>query len=269
MIVELHKTFIYENTYAYVYRKNDVKNFKTFKDEVQMGINKIKNLIDTDIEKLSDEDFYKLLNSVYYIKPEMSDYLEILSMNNSKKYKYTGKIQTTLTFTGTATEGHGRSFDWWEQLYQVEYVAAISSEMKFDPNKTYSKKEIEKLVSNKTIVLLEQTTTPVEVTKIDFKQENFENDFVENIDTRSKSFPENFDLYIPKLRKIFTKKKILLDISKYINAFKNDIQDVITNSDPNNEIASLCEKWYIDSNIEEQVKALQMQIKSKRNYVYN
>ena len=267
MVIELHRPFLYEDTYAYVYRKNDVENFKTFKDQVQMNINKIKKLIDTDIEKLSDEGFYKLLNSVYYIKPEMSDYLEILSMNNNKKYKYTSKIQTTLTFTNIATEGYGRSFDWWEQLYQVEYVAAISSEMKFDPNKTYSKKEIEKLVSNKTIVLLEQIETPVEVTNMDFKKENFENDFVKDIDTRSKSFPENFDSYIPKLRKMFTKKKILLDISKYINAFKNDIQDVITNSDPNNEIASLCKQWYIDSNIGEQVKALQMQIKSKRNYV--
>ena len=68
MIIELNPVDLLENTFAYAYRKSDFENAEVFKIRLVEHINKIKNVLDADIDNLSDEEFFKLLVSIYYIR---------------------------------------------------------------------------------------------------------------------------------------------------------------------------------------------------------
>ncbi len=274
MTAELNRVSLIEDTYAYVSRKSDSENAEEFKKQVISHISKIKNVIDADIENLSDEDFLKLLASVYSIYLDIDDYLELFSRKYNKKYTCVIEIPTTMTFTDSATEGHGKSFDWWEQLYQVVLVAAISDDMDFDHNKVYSKKEIEKLVLEKTIILLEQKNKPMEEENENFRKEPFQYfpidfDFTENGNIISGFILDNYDLYIEMLRKKFTKRKILIDMQDYICDLREEIDGLIQYSRFDDgmysEISKLCKEWYETSGTKSDFKLLQKKFNQKIN----
>ena len=94
-------------------------------------------MIESDFDKLTDKELYELLSKVYSIILDENDYLKMLSKYNGKNYTFIYRIPTTMTFSSRVTEGHGRSFDWWNQLYQVYYLVAISDTFNFDYNKIY------------------------------------------------------------------------------------------------------------------------------------
>ena len=274
MNAEISRVSLIEDIYAYAGRQTNSENAEEFKKQVISHISKIKNVVDADIENLSDEDFFKLLVSVYSIGLDMDDYLELFSKKYNKNYTWVTEIPTTMTFTGRATEGHGRSFDWWEQLYQVQYVAAISDDMEFDYNKVYSKKEIEKLVSDKTIILLEQKDKPINKRYEDFKEESFQYfpidfDFDQNGNIMSGFILDNYGLYIEMLRKKFTKRKILMDMQDYICDLRTEIDGLIQYSKfgdgIHSEISRLCKEWYETSGTKSDFKLLQKRFNQKRN----
>jgi len=173
MNAELGRITVLENTHALNTTSYRV-NLEIFKEEVEKHIQKIKRVLDIDdIDKLSDDNFYKLLVDTYYITLDVEDYLKLLSKKNHKNYIANLEIPTNMTFTDTATEGRGRSFDYWEQLYQVVYDAFISSDMDYDFNKVYTREEVEKLVTDKTIILSGESHRPINENDISFTNEEF------------------------------------------------------------------------------------------------
>ena len=242
-----------EDTYAYVARTSNEENAETFKIKIQKYISILKEVVESDFDILTDKELYELLSKIYDISLDDKDYLKMLSIYNDKKYRFICRIYTTMTFKDRATEGHGRSFDWWEQLYQVYYLAAISDKFEFDYNKTYSKEEIKKLLADKSIVLLKRKAEAING-NIDFIKEEYESIPMINIDIEgysdnmSQFVLNNFNLFGGLLRKKFTKKKVLNDIKELISDLGKDI-DIVFSSISSHDIfysetAEICKKWY-------------------------
>lgn len=263
MIIELNPVDLLENTFDYAYRKSDFENAEVFKIRLVEHINKIKNVLDADIDNLSDEEFFKLLVSIYYIRLDNNDYLKLFSKKYNKNYTCIAIIPTTMTFTDICKEGRGNSFDWWEQKYQLQYMVAVSNEIKLDENKVYSKKEIKQLVSDNTIILLNQETKTIEEDELTFIEESVEYlpinfDFDENGNIMSGFILDNYDLYMEILREKFTKAKIYNDMQKYISYLRDDIKHII-NCDDN--ISQLCKEYYEKEGIKSSLDVLQRRIK--------
>lgn len=274
MNAERIKISLAEDTYAYIGRASDEENAEEFKTRLQQYISILKEVIESDFDKLTDKELYKLLSKVYGISLDEDDYLKMLSKLNNKQYTFIHRIPTTMTFTGRATEGHGRSFDWWDQLYQVYYLAATSNTFKFDYNKTYSKEEIKKLSADKSIALLKREEEAIDNNR-DFIQEDYEPIPTLDIDIKgygdniSSFVLDNYSLFGQLLRKRFTKKNVLKDMKKMIDDLTEEMQEIfsdIQSSDPNySETARVCKEWFDSSSEKTQYQGIQKILKQTNN----
>lgn len=264
------RTISLEDTYAYVSRASDEENAEVFKTKVQEYINILKKVTESDFDKLTDKELYELLSKVYSITLDEKDYLKMLSKYNDKNYTFIHRIPTTMTFTSRATEGHGRSFDWGDQLYQVYYLAATSDTFKFDYNKTYSKEEIKKLLSDKSIAILKQAEEAINDSQ-NFVKETFEPLPTLDIDIKnygdniSQFVLNNYSLFGELLRKKFTKKIVLKDMKKIINELNEKIQEIFSDiqlKDPlYSGIATICKEWFESSKEKKEFQGIQKILK--------
>lgn len=274
MNAERIKISLAEDTYAYIGRASDEENAEEFKTRLQQYISILKEVVESDFDKLTDKELYELLFKVYGISLDEDDYLKMLSKFNNKQYTFIHRIPTTMTFTGRATEGHGRSFDWWDQLYQVYYLAASSNTFKFDYNKTYSKEEIKKLSADKNIALLKREEEAIDSNK-DFIQEEYEPIPTLDIDIKgysdniSKFVLNNYSLFGQLLRKRFTKKAVLKDMRKMIDELTEEMQEIFSDtksSDPNySGTAKVCKEWFDSSAEKVEYQGIQKILKPTDN----
>lgn len=259
-----------EDTYAYIGRASDEENAEVFKTKVAEYINTLKEVIESDFDKLTDKELYELLSKVYSITLDEKDYLRMLSIYNNKQYKFIYRMPTTMTFTSRATEGHGRNLDWWNQLYQVYFLTAISDTFQFDYNKTYSKDEIKKLLSDKSIVILKQEEEAIDGSQ-DFVQEILEplptldidlRDYGDNI---SRFVLNNYSLFGELLRKKFTKKTVLKDIRMSVNELNEEMQEIFSDARTNDPLysgfAALCKEWFESSDEKKEIQYIQKKLK--------
>ena len=272
MNIDKNSITLTEDTYAYIYRASEQEIFETFRDTLKKYINIIDDLVNKDLKKLSDEEFYDLICKVYSISLTEEDYLKILSKRNNKKYNRFTEIGTFMTFTDTATEGHGRDFSWWKQLYQVRYIIAVSEDTEIEYDSVLRKNDIKKMVEDKSIVIIERKTRPIN-NKLNI------NETVENIPsiklncsysngiygrmTGSIYKDDNFPIIISMLRRKFTKKRILKDMKDYIEELQDEMNIVLSHSQSGyayNEVSKLCNEWYNKSKEKEQVNILQRKI---------
>ena len=215
MNVAKNRISLCQDTYAYVYRDSNKENAKAFKTQIRKYIGILKKIIEADFNKLTDKKFYDLLTKVYSISLTEEDYLEMFSIKNGKKYSKICEIPTTITFLDRTITGHGIDFNLEIQLYQICYVAAIVDDMKFDDSKTYSKEEIKKMVSDKTTIILNEQTIPIEENP-NFNEEKYE--LIPSLDIKIKDYDDNisnfvndnFSLFGKLLRKRFKKEEVLI-----------------------------------------------------------
>lgn len=260
MNIEKNNISLVEDIYAYWNRASEKDIFNMFKEKVHKYINTVNSIVNTDFEKLSDEEFYDLLCNLYSINLTEMDYLKILSQVNNKKYNRFTEIGTYMTFPGTVTEGHGHDFSWWEQLYQVKYIIAVSEDINIEYDSIFSKEDIKSMIENKNIVIVNNTSVPLDLhNNPNFKQEevetlpsihlNFSRTFDEFDGTISKKF--NFPIVASMLRRKFTKKKVLDDMRNYIDKLQAQINEVLSYFQHNQsvyiEIFKLCSTWFENS----------------------
>lgn len=235
-----------EETYAYVYRQNVGENVETFKREVKKYIKMINVLVNTDFKKLSDEEFYTLISKAYYISLDEEDYLKIISKRYNKKFNRFVEIGTHMTFTGLTSEGRGRNFDWWRQLYQLRYIVAVAEDFNIKEDANFSKNDISQMIKDKNIVIVKSTTKSLNG-KLNFKKEKVKNFPIINLDICEE---ENFPIVISMLRRKFTKKRVLKDMKEYIIELEKDINDVlhdIIKDYDHEETSRLCNEWFTQS----------------------
>lgn len=260
-----------EDTYAYMYRVSNKKIFETFRDTLKKYINTINDLVNQDLKTLTDEEFYDLLCKVYSISLTEEDYLKILSKRNNKKYNRFTEIGTFMTFTDTATEWHGRDFSWWIQLYQVGYIVAVSEDTKIEYDSVLGKKDIKKMVEDKTIVIVGRKTRPIN-NKLNINETIEEIPSIELNCTYSEIYgrlngliykDDNFSIIISMLRRKFTKKRILKDMKDYIEELQDEMTIVLSPSQHSytyNEVSKLCNEWYDKSEEKHKLNVLQRKI---------
>lgn len=191
----------------------------------------------------------------------------MLSKHNNKQYTYIHKLPTTMVFSDIATEGHGKGFDWWNEFYQVYYVAATSDQFKFDYNKTYSKKEIKELLADKSIVVLKCENEAINDNK-SFVQEDYE--AIVPLDINSENYINNAFVFISDnyggklMRKKLTKKVVLKDIKKIINILNNEIEDIFSNAKSQDPYylgtSVICKEWFDSSEEKEKYNNIQKEL---------
>ena len=273
MNAERKRISLVEDTYAYIGRASDEENAYEFKARLQQYISILKEVVESDFDELTDRELCELLSKVYDISLDEEDYLKMLSIYNNKQCTFIHRIPTTMTFTGTATEGHGRSFDWWKQLYQVYYLAATSDTFEFDYNKTYSKEEIKKLVSDRSIALLKKEEEAINDNK-EFTQEEYEplptfdiyiKDYSDNI---SQFVLDNYSLFRELLRERFPKKAVLEDVKEMIDDLNEEMQEVFSNTQSNDQLysetATRCKEWFDSSEEKKEYKGIQKTLRPKK-----
>lgn len=264
-----------EDTYAYIYRASEKENSETFKEQVKKYIDTIDNLVNADFSKLSDEEFYDLLCKIYNISLEEKDFLEIISKRNNDKYDRFVEIGTYMTFSSTNTEGKGKNFSWWEQLYQIRYIVAVAEGCwNIDNDSIFSKEDIKNMIDDKSIVIIAKKDKPLN-SKPNFKSEDVQNFPLMNLNFSNSLFgmygsihkDENFSVVVSMLRKRFTKRRILKDMRDYVEELQCQIDRVLfKNSDDYayNEIAKLCGEWFEVSEEKQTYSRLVKKIKDRK-----
>lgn len=272
MNIDKNSITLTEDTYAYIYRASEQEIFETFRDTLKKYINIIDDLVNKDFKKLSDEEFYDILCKVYSISLTEEDYLKIISKRNNKKYNRFTEIGTFMTFTDTATEGHGRDFSCWKQLYQVRYIVAVAEDTEIEYDSVLRKNDIKKMVEDKSIVIVERKTRPIH-NKLNI------NESVENIPsiklncsysngiygrmTGSIYKDDNFPIVISMLRRKFTKKRIRKDMKDYIEELQDEMNIVLSRLQSGyaySEVSKLCNEWYDKSQEKEKLNVLKRKI---------
>lgn len=259
-----------EDTYAYIGNMHIEENVETFKTKLHEYISRLKEVVESDFDKFTDNELYELLSKIYVIALDEEDYLKMLSNYNNKQYTFIYRIPTTMTLTRRTTEGHGRSFDWWNQLYQVYYLAATSETFEFDYNKTYSKAEIKKMLFDKSIVILKQYEETIDSDQ-DFVEENYESIPTLDIDIESYSdnisqfVLNNYSLFGELLRKKFTNQTVLKDVKKIINELNQEIQEIFSNVQSKEQlyrdVAIMCKEWFNISEERKEYNEIQKSLK--------
>lgn len=254
MNIERKKISLARDTYECIGLSSDPENALIFKTKIKEYISILNEIIESNFDRLTDKNLYELLSKIYCISFDEMDYLKILSKHNNKKYTHIHKLPTTMVFSDIATEGHGKSFDWWNEFYQVYYVAATSDQFKFDHNKTYSKKEIKKLLSDKSIVVLKCDKKEIDDNQ-NFVQEDYEP--ISPLNINSENYIDNASTFISDnyggklIRKKLTKKVVLKDIKKIINILNNEIEDILSNAKSQDPYylgtSIICKEWFESS----------------------
>ena len=217
MNIDKHSITLQNQTYSYFYSKNEQEILEIFKKTLNEYINIINSLLNKDLKQLSDDEFYDLLQKVYSISLTEEDYLKILSKRNHKKYKKFIEIGTFMTFQDTHTEGYGASSIYFNQLYQIKYIIAITEDAKIESNSILSKDDIKQMVEDKSIVLISRKIAPIKnQLSIDETLENIplpqlNNTSSCNIGSKIKMRgyiykDDTFPIIVSMLRRKFTKK---------------------------------------------------------------
>ena len=270
MYIENEKIWLSDDIFDEVFLISDDEILNTFKERIKNHLNIINNLLNSDLEKMSNEEYYNLIKNIYNISLEDEDYLKIISKKMNKKCTRFSTINTTMTFTDVATEGRGRSFDYWDQLYQIKYEVAEFKDCKLKFNETLPKDKLRKMIDKKKIILIEMNTIPID------DEPNFIKEDIEEFPIQKKfrgyeienSEKEEFDIIVNLLKKEITKKKLLKDIKSYINELKDEIKYAISlvsvSHNPYYNISKLCNEWYNSSEEKEELKELSKKVKIKK-----
>ena len=266
MYIARKRITLQEKTYEYIGRLSPEENAEEFKKGISKYISILKEFIESNFDRLTDVELYELLSKIYNISLDEKDYLKMLSKYNNKNYWFIDRMPTTMTYIGRATEGHGRSFDWWEQLYQVYYVVATSDTFKFDYNKVYSKEEIKKLASDKSIVLLKKEEKAINDNK-DFNQEEFE--LIPTLDIDLKSYSnnisefvlKNFHLFGDLLRANFSRSTVINDLKDMTEELSDEMKTIFSyeysKSDDFSKTDRICKEWWNSSEEKKEYNSIQ------------
>lgn len=262
-----------ERDNVYLLEKNDYSSkhydekeaFKYFLSTITYYTNLIETLLSEDLKKLSNEEYYELINKVYDVKLDENDYLKAMSVKNKIKYNRLINIWTYMTFNDIYREGHGKDFSYWNQLYQVGYLAFAIEDNNINNESILTKEEINKLIQDKSIVLIKRKSRTIHE-KLDYN-ESLERIPIENLncDITDRYVPriegticndDNFNYFITILRKRLTKKKILQDMKIYLQELQDDIYMFLSFSKYKQDY----NKWYDESIEKVKVNSLQNKI---------
>ena len=129
----------------YMYRESDKDAFNQFKKLIEEYVNVI-TFYNKGLENLSNLEMYDLLYKLYDILFDDNDCLKVLSQKYNKKYNRFVEFGTYMTFPATKHWKEGKSTEYENVLYQIRYIAAVSSDVELDGDDILSIRDIKKMI---------------------------------------------------------------------------------------------------------------------------
>lgn len=216
--------------------------------DIKRDLYAIKRMMSIDFKDLSDDEFYELMSNFYDIYLTKEDIIDIVSKVNGISYDKIQELNSRMVYEEIVTEGHGRSFDWWEETYQCAWLVIVAKGFTIDETYNYSKEEIESMAKNKQIVSLKKYSKDIgfepdlsyereeleiidipRVTLKNSKSDELQWSYFYNIvfDSLVKDDTEFgnkvYSCAIAKLRKRLNKKKVLNDCLQIISFLDENI----------------------------------------------
>ena len=87
-------------------------NKEDFQKGIEGYVNLLNELTKTDLDALSNKEYYDLLSKFYIIKFEGEDFLKAFSVHNNKKYTRFAEIKTDMVIQENFKEGFGNGITW-------------------------------------------------------------------------------------------------------------------------------------------------------------
>ena len=251
MDVERIDVPLVEDTFGYVGRESAEWNANTFKSIIKRYSEILGKIIESDFDKLTDKELYDLLSNIYKIEIEEKDILKMLSMYNNKNYRYIERLGTKMAVEERVTEGHGRSFDCYNEKFRVSYSVATTFSVWGTSNCV--KEYIKQKINSKDWVLLREIHQG-SVNSGDYLEEyeklpTLDLNVLDGLD--NKFFIDHFDLFGKLLRERFPKKYVLKDVKEIINDLYDEMQLMFAYQESKNKnisnVAKICKEWYDNS----------------------
>lgn len=202
-------------------------------------IEKMQTLANSKGSPMSNEKYAQLLREVSTVYLDGKDYLKILSEKYCKNFIGFTTISTTMTRNTTITEGHGHSFDYWNEEIGTEFDIVYTDDANIEENHHYSIAEIKALIADKKIILIYERDVKDSLPR---KKEDYENFPVLNLYTIQYHGPLT-PKYFKYLRKKITPERITRELRKYLEELEHDIESIHSFSSPityENNIALKC-----------------------------
>ena len=259
MYAYLKNLKIYEDTCTKENASKPTEGAETFKSEVTECFDTIKKLTSVDPKELTTQEFYDLLSKAYNIALTEEDYLKMLSVKNGKRYTKVSEIKTTITRRDIVRRRDGLGFSWSPINNQIVYSVAQIDELKFSKDIDYTKEEVKKLLNQKDIVILGESTKELE-TIPSFRKEFYEQlpqigvHFYPLSENMSSFVKSNFFLLDGILKSTFPQKRLLQDMKAFLIALNYDVDLVLRSN--YEELASECKKWFNASQEKEDITSL-------------
>lgn len=125
-----------------------VEKYLSISEKILEGLND-KN------KKISDQEFLKSLEQLFFIYLDEEKYLELFSEAFHKKFIGYTRINTNVLINDQKTEGHGKNFSWWIQRYRLIYKVMYTKDAQIDEKHYYTNSEIEKLINENKIIIVD------------------------------------------------------------------------------------------------------------------
>ena len=191
-------------------------------------INNIEWLLNSDLSKMDNLSFIKVLNNLYEIELSKKDYMKIYSNIYNKNYHDIQKIQTTMKHHVMREIGEGKEYTRYYEDVLISYNVLVDENINLDANHRYTFNELKKMVDNKDILLLEEIEEDI-LGKEHYLTEKYY--FLGCYDLFESKYASSayFPYYVTFLKERFKDKRILNDTKEYLLELQNQVSSILNN----------------------------------------
>ena len=204
-------------------------------EQLLHGAESCKEMIDNR-RKISDNDFYRMLNEFANIS-DWNDYdcYNVLELAYNMKFIGDAIIKTTMHTIIEKTEGHGRSFDWWDEEVGINFKVLYTENFKVDYEHVYTTEEIKQLIAEKKIVIVSEEERSLAWEENNYKNEDYERfDYAyDNYSMKDEFFNEGGKYYkytLKYIKKKLNSKKLKELFSKHLEHTEDQVSEAIDGS---------------------------------------
>lgn len=217
-------------------------------EQLLHGAESCKEMIDNR-RKISDKDFYNMLNefaSVY----DWNDYdcYCVLEMAHNMSFVGEATIDTTMRAIVRKTEGHGRSFDWWDEEVGIGFKILYTKDFKINCEHKYTTDEIDQLIAEKKIILVSEVERSLAWHENNYKVEEYKKfDYAyDDYNMLDKFFNENgeyFPYTLKYIRKQLNSKKLKKLFNEHLDHTNCEIYEAVDGSNYSDSWSNIAKEY--------------------------
>ena len=176
----------------------------------------------SDRKKLTNKEFYDLLLKFAFISNwNTYDCYKVLELAYNMNFVGDTVIKTTMHAIHQKTEGHGRSFSWWNEEVRINFKVAYTKDFKVDYEHAYSVDELRRLIDEKKILIISERSSDCD--EKNYKKEKYQrfDKPYDDYSWKNDFFGETGKYYPYTLRYIRSK----LNKEKFLKLFKGHLEN--------------------------------------------